>query len=196
MTLPQGEYKLGSIINISAASFTSVLSPVLKSQVSLAVKSPSGAFLTALDGTVLDGTCDPYKSYQVQLNEMGKYTVNYTAIDGLKKKSSPPGFIFVIDLEAPEITLKGGLYEDCVLYLDLGQKYKVKYSIKDDTSLAENMFTRIVWQNRALGSAGLFFDDIIYFTKEGTYIVSVNTFDEEGNFTRASFTVVVTKGGK
>ncbi len=196
MTLPQGEYKAGSVVTIYAANFADVLTPITKANVSLSVKDPNGNYITAIDGTLLNGECDPYKEYQIRLEDMGRYSVSYTATSGLNRKASPPGFIFVIDLTPPEIELKGGLYEDCVLYLDLGQKYKVKYSISDDVSLAENMFTRIVWQNRELFNAGLFFDDIIYFTKEGTYVVSVNTFDEEGNFTRASFTVVVTKGGK
>ncbi len=192
MILPQGEYKEGSIVTIYAANFADVLTPIVKDKVSISVTDPNGDYMTALDGTVLDGTCDPYKDYQVELGGMGQYSVSYTATNGLNKKTSPPGFIFVVDLEAPEITLKGGLYEDCVLYLKPGQKYKVKYSVTDNVSLRENLFTRIIWHNRDLCRAWLFFDDIIYFTEEGTYQVSVNSFDEKGNYAKMSFTVVVT----
>ena len=192
MTIPQGNYKVGSVITIGAAEFIDVLSPIVKSKVSLAVTDPSGVPLVALDGTVLDGTCDPYKSYQVKLNEMGQYSVSYAATNGTNQKSTPPGFVFVKDLIAPEITYQGDIYENCVLYLKPGQKYAVQYTITDDVSLPENIFARIIWQNKYEGVSSIFFDNIIYFIKEGEYEVGVSCFDEQGNFARKTFTVIVT----
>lgn len=192
MTIPQGNYKSGSIVTIGAASFIDVLSPIVKSKVSLSVTDPSGTPLTALDGTVLDGTCDPYKSYQVKVIEMGQYKVSYVATSGINQKATPPGFIFVTDLVAPEITYGGNIYENCVLYLKPGQKYALQYTITDDVSLTENLFARIIWQNKFDSVTGIFFDNIIYFIKEGEYIVGVSCFDEQGNFARKTFTVIVT----
>ncbi len=192
MTIPQGNYKAGSVITIGAAEFIDVLSPIVKSKVSLAITDPSGVPLVALDGTVLDGTCDPYKSYQVRLNEMGQYSVSYSATNGTNQKATPPGFVFVTDLVAPEITYTGDIYEGCVLYLKPGQKYAVQYTVSDDISLPENIFARIIWQNRYQSVSSIFFDNIIYFIKEGEYEVGVSCFDEQGNFARKTFTVIVT----
>lgn len=192
MTIPQGNYPAGTIITINPAEFIDVLSPIIKAKVSLSVTDPDGNFMTALDGTLLDSSCDPYKSYQIELTTLGQYKVSYSAQSGINQKSSPPGFVFVTDLVKPEITYKGDIYEGCVLYLKPGQKYNVKYTITDDVSLPENIFARIVWTNRALSAGGLFFDNDIYFIKEGVYEVGVSCMDENYNFSRKTFTVIVT----
>ena len=192
MTIPQGNYATGSIITINPAEFVDVLSPIVKEKISLSVVGPDGNFLVALDGTVLDTDCDPYKSYQVELTDLGQYKVSYSAVSGINQKSNPPGFVFVVDLVKPEITYKGDIYEGCVLYLKPGQVYNVKYSITDDVSLSENIFSRIVWTNRATSVGGLFFDNDIYFIKEGVYEVGVSCMDEQYNFARKTFTVIVT----
>ena len=193
MTIPQGNYKAGSVVTIYPAEFIDVLSPIIKANVSLKVTDPSNNPVTALDGTVLDGKCDPYKEYQIKIVENGQYKVSYSATSGIKQRSNPPGFIFVTDLVAPEITFEGDIYEGCVLYLKPGQKYEVKYSVADDVSLPENLFTRIIWSNKKHASTSFFHDNIISFVKEGEYEVGVSTADELGNFARKTFTVIVTK---
>ncbi len=192
MDIPQGNYKIGDIITINPAEFIDVLSPVVKVNISLAVNDPNGNPVVALDNTVLNGSCDPYKSYQIRVETLGEYTISYVATSGIKMKSTPPGYVLVCDLNPPEITLKGGLSENCVVYLKPGQKYNVQYSVKDDGSLKENLFTRIVWTNRYLAASGLFDSNTIYFIKEGTYEVGISSVDEMGNFARKTFTVIVT----
>ena len=192
MTIPQGNYASGSVITINAAEFIDVLSPIVKEKVSLSVKGPDEVPLTALDGTVLDGTCDPYKSYQVRLEDMGQYTISYSAQSGINQKTQPPGFVFVVDSTAPVITYTGDVYEGCVLYLKPGQKYTLKYTLSDDVTLPENIYALIIWTNAYNCNAGTFFDNVIYFIHEGVYEVGVSCTDDQNNFARKTFTVVVT----
>ena len=192
MMVAQGTYKAGTKITINPAEFIDVLSPIIKEKVSVKVTDPNGNSVVALDGTVLDGKCDPYKSYEIIVDVLGQYKIAYTATNGINQRSTPPGFITVADLNPPEITFEGDIYEGCVLYLKVNQKFELKYTVTDDTSLPENMFTRIIWQNKELSCATLIQGNVLRFSKPGTYEVGVSSFDELNNYARKTFTVIVT----
>ncbi len=192
MVIPQGNYSVGTKIKIPAAEFVDVLSPIVKENVSIKVQDPNGDVVTALDGTPLDGTCDPYKEYEIIIDVLGQYKISYSATSGINQRSTPPGFITVGDLVAPEITFEGDIYEGCVLYLKPNQKFEVKYTVSDDISLPENLFSRIIWTNRTLSCATLIQGNVICFPNEGEYEVGVSCFDELNNYSRKTFTVIVT----
>lgn len=114
-----GQVAAGEIVTISPAMLDDVLDPVL--QCSLTVTDPNGNVVKAIDGTLLDGTCDVYAEYQIKVDEYGEYFILYEAKDSTNSRSTMYSYGFtVIDLVSPEVD-----FETKVVFAKVGDTVKV-----------------------------------------------------------------------
>ncbi len=97
-----GERKIDEIFHLDSCVVSDVLDSYCVSY--MYVLSPSGAYATAVDGTILDYTADFSREYDIKLNEYGKYIIYYYAKDSAGNDKNYTVQIAVVDSEAPVIT--------------------------------------------------------------------------------------------
>lgn len=182
-----GRYTLNDVVTITPAVVFDMFSPVY--HVKMFVNKAGAGYITALDGTVLDGTQDPQKSYQIKLSEYGDYRVTYSAEDALGNPSSYSYAINVTDTEKPILTLdtkpvaakvntvveiKNATVSD-----NLDVNLEVIVNIKKPDGLLERL--------NADESGKRVFTP----TQKGTYVVYYIVSDAEGNTTMAQYSIIV-----
>lgn len=179
-----GSYEQHSIYTVSSALANDVLDPNVTFTVT--VTDPQGNFVTAQDGTVLDKV-SPDKTYQIQLEKFGQYTVSYSA----KDSGSSSNFSYkinILDGTAPEFHFEKGFRTTA----KVGEVYYIpSYTLSDDISQADAVksYKMIVNPNGA----------IVYVTGNavkleyaGEYQVRLVAYDEAGNAKFVTVTVTVT----
>ncbi len=97
-----GMYEIGDLAEIPMALVGDVLDPDVEAKV--VVRDPSGNFVTATDGTVLNKVAADRK-YTIEIKEYGNYRVTFTSTDTAGVSTNPSFVISVDDRSAPVITL-------------------------------------------------------------------------------------------
>ena len=185
-----GIHELGSVLTLQPAEVTDVLSPYLQKNQKFTVTAPNGSYVTSVDGVLLDGTCDVTRAYQIKIESVGSYLVQYTYEDQSGNVKSSYYGIDVPERNAPVITLDG-VEDGAVLRAEINTWVDIaQYSVSDDTTAVEELHAYVA----------VFDPDYMYVTvengrfgaiKAGDYIVQYYCYDAEGNCASMSYTVRV-----
>lgn len=185
-----GYVEIGTTATAYVASVSDVLSPWLKSELTLSVIAPDGGYVTDNNGVILNSVTGS-KDYVFTLSSYGVYYVEYHVRDESGNPADQSYRINVADMVAPTITFEDDSGADTVQSVKLGYKYKVKdYSVSDNYSSAENIFSAVYIFNKN-GLLVSYGSDEYTFTETGDYTVYVYCFDEAGNYAYAFYKVKV-----
>lgn len=188
-----GTKRINDYYTIEPTYSFDVLSP--KVEFTLEVRKPNGEYITALDGTVLNGA-DPSKAYDIKLEDYGQYYFTLNSVEDSRFLASGNAqtisyYIRVYDDVAPTITFKTGIVSDAKVGSVV---YFPTFTVSDNITESENLIVQKV----VLSPSGVYTylkdDELGYKVKsEGTYRFMINVIDEAGNFTTRTFLVNVTK---
>ena len=184
----KGIKKLGETVTLAAGIPFDVLSPYDKSNFKFSVVYPSGRYAVATDGTVLDESCDPEKTYSIKLTEFGTYSVNYVYSDVCGNRNPISFNIMVVDEIPPEITLEDGYNEKTIERVKVGEKVTIKkYTVTDDMTAAENLnvYILVLTPNSEMMTV----TDSFVATEKGDYTVIYSCYDDYDNYTVKYYTV-------
>lgn len=177
-----GDRELGSTIVLEPAFAFDVLDP--KVDFSLTVTSPSGDFVKATDGTLLDGTCDTAVQYEIKLDQYGDYTILYQAEDSSGRRIKHTFGVTVTDTEKPKITLGTKTTSGSV-----GKNIKTAdYSCSDNITAASEIKS-FVYVLRPDGIMQTVSGNSFYADIKGEYSVIYAAFDSAGNMAVESYIV-------
>lgn len=96
------EADLNEIVSLNPVFVADVLDPY--ATITLSVKTPSGEYATALDGTVLKSVPTD-KTYQLKLAEYGSYSISYKYADSNGNGRTRPMTVNCLDKKAPVISV-------------------------------------------------------------------------------------------
>lgn len=191
-----GAYKLGDIVEVNTASYTSVFHPTLKHNISVTVRMPGGKEIAKdINGNLLEKV-GAYESHQFTAAALGYYIVKYTATinDGVKTltaESTPYNFV-VTDQAAPTITFKNGANENTVVEVKVGETHKIySYEVVDDTSSGSALYHIIAIYDEYGNLYDFTNNGLFKFKAKGKYAVTVLCRDATGNFAKAYYYVIV-----
>jgi hypothetical protein len=176
-----GNYSIGDTILLKAGYAADVLDTYLT--YTFIVKSGDD-FVEADDGTLLDGTQNPYIDYSITFDKLGTLILTYNAKDSANQVAEYTYTIKCIDSTAPEIQLK-----------DIKDKGK----LNSDIEVAKATVTDNVTENIVAGitvkgpdarmvrlTGKTFYADLV-----GVYTVYYSAYDQAGNMALVSYEVVV-----
>lgn len=187
-----GKFRLGEVITINPTSLTDVLSIPSKEDISVSF-TYEGEVMVAQDGTRLNGIDnDPYLSYKVKLDKgIGSYVIQIVGKDGHDNDVNYKIFITVGDWTPPEITFNGEIKDNVLVSIKAGTTINVDYSVSDDITPTENIRHMIIVENLQHNIMYTYTTKEITFTDKGEYGAYVCAYDDEGNYVRKYFKVVV-----
>ncbi len=161
---------------------------VLSSSVALTIKvlDPIGNFVTATDGTILNGQCDPKKDYEIVVDQYAIYKVICTATDGAENVYTFSYGFTCVDMQAPTVRLNTSNASAKV-----GSNVKIRnIKVSDDSSSSKNISVSVYVLTPSYQMQLV--DDQEFKAKEkGVYKVYYYVTDEAGNMTVAQYSVVV-----
>ncbi len=97
-----GEKNMGETAELCAVYAADVLDPY--TEITFSVRAPSGGYVTATDGTLLQDVAAD-RIYDIVMEEYGRYRVNYSYTDGSGNTGSFSYVIPCFDKEPPAISL-------------------------------------------------------------------------------------------
>ena len=178
-----GERYVGDSIVINATHMSDVLDPSLR--YSAYVKTPSGKYAVATDGTVLKEGYDFTKDYEVIAEEYGSYTVYYECEDSNENLTIYSYVFTVVDVKAPEATL-----ENKVTTAKVGDTVVVaNVKAADDYTQTKYIVSVTYPDGVRVGLKGNSF----VATKAGEYTVLYLVYDESFNLTTLTYVINVTE---
>ena len=132
------KYSINTVAEIYSAVAADVLSPEVYT--SMTVRDPKGKIVTDVNGLKLEDV--PYdRSYFINLEMYGSYSVKYTAMDWMEREREYPFALLVVDDHAPEITLEKQLKTE----IKKGQKLEiVKATANDNVDGKVDVFVYLV----------------------------------------------------
>ena len=176
-----GERYIGDHIVIEPTYMADVLDPYLSYK--MYVKTPSGKYAVATDGTVLKEGINPENKYVVIAEEYGSYSVYYECLDMNKNKTIYSYVFTIVDVNAPEATLSGSVSNakvgDTIVvpsvngiddYTSVSYMISVKYPDSTRVTLKGNSFIA---------------------TMAGEYTVVYFVYDESFNLTTLTYVINV-----
>lgn len=180
-----GSYTVGDIITLHPMIFADVYDPCIEREAY--VKDSKGEYVVALDGTILDNTADYSKSYQIQLKELGKYSVYCKSTDssGNTKRASIFS-VTVKDLIPPKVSIKNAVtIANANSTVDLGT-----LCIEDNTSTFDNCLVSIYYcdMNKVMRKVD---GTSIKVGEAGVYTIYYLVQDEAKNFTEFKYSIEV-----
>ena len=195
----ENNHSIGSIIDLNFFRPDDVLSPYLEKNYEITVnyyenEQADGIAVQALDGTLLDGTQDLTKNYQIKLEKIGIYEVRYQYNDqSYKNGRLTPNKTFIVkdiysvDDTAPVITLGGGYNQNTVVSAKVGDTYTVKgYKVSDNYSKKVSVTIYVISPNNLLTKlSGKSFK----VKEKGDYRIYYYAEDESGNIASVYYTV-------
>lgn len=187
----RGERLLGETVTITPAIYGDVLSPYLQKNTSLKVMKPGGGFVTALDGTLLNGTCDATKTYQIKLEEYGMYNVTFSYKDQYNKSSQLGYVMYVSDRVAPVIEIANGYNETTVLTQKLNDKITIADFTVTDNFGEEVLVKYVMVFNPHNGMTPYASGESLTLNHKGEWKICYYALDEQGNLGMAYYTVKV-----
>ena len=171
---------------IYSAVASDVLSSVLKGNVRVTVKSPSGADVVAKDGTVMKNAVAD-KDYEIEYNEYGVYIIRYTAEDASGNVAPQPYMVEIADDVAPTVRFKDGSNENTVQNIRVGYKYKVKEFVAEDNVCQREELSVVIFIYDDCGVIVKYNVEEFTMTEERDYVVYVYVTDKSGNSSYASY---------
>lgn len=110
----RGEKRKGEKVTVYPALVKDVLDPYVVCTVSV-LKPDGSTFATALDGTLLQSVAGNEKNYEFVLDEDGSYLTVYEVKDGYGNKLSFGVQNVVVDMDVPELTVKGVIQSEAIV---------------------------------------------------------------------------------
>ena len=177
------KYSIGTVAEIYSAIAADVLSPEVYT--SMTVKDPNGEVVTDVDGLRLENV--PFdRSYFINLEMYGSYSVKYSATDFLNRQQEYPFAILVIDDQAPEITLSGEVKTE----VKQGKKLKInKATAKDNVDEKVTTYVYLVDPNGIISKVTQ--GEKVKLTQKGVYELRYMAIDESGNLNIVSYEITV-----
>ena len=187
-----GSAGVGSTDTIYAAIACDALSPVANGNVTVTIRTPSGAYVVAKDGTVLN-KAPADVDYEIEYSEYGVYVIRYIAKDASGNEGRQPYMVEIADDVAPTVKFKDGSDENTVQKVKVGYKYKIKgYTVGDNYSAPENL-TVVTYLYTADGVIVNQNFEEFTITEAGEYVLYVYVVDEAGNYAYASYKINATE---
>ena len=179
-----GDKDFGENVIIYGARCYDVLSS--KTELALTVRDPEGFIVTANDGTVLDGSCDPSKDYEIKMEQYGAYTVEFYIKDGAGNEQVYMYGFSCVDKDAPTIQV-----DTSNASAKLGSMVSVrKYTVFDNMTDAKNLtVSRYVLAPDYSMSAVI--GESFKVTQKGVYTVYYYCRDELNNLAIQKYYVIV-----
>ncbi len=176
-------YVLGEVCEIYSAVSADVLSPEVYT--SLTVYDPNGAVMTDRDGVALSGV--PFdKSYFIDLNYYGSYSVVYSSKDAAGREQTYYYAVYVADYVAPVISLLGKTQTE----VKLGGKINIlKGTATDNLDGEVSVYTYLVTPSslvKKVENGGTY-----VATEKGVYEIRYMAIDSFGNLTIFTYQVTV-----
>lgn len=170
----------GDIVTIPTADAYDVLNYV--SQPTVSVLAPDGSDAKAEDGTTLKNV-PANKKYSIKTDQLGQYTITYSATDEAGKKTDVSKTYSVYDDELPTVELKGKFPKS----VKAGKDVKVKrYKVQDNGDLDKVKVT--IYYGTPEGLLEKVEGNKIPTEEKGTYYVYFYLTDENGNHNVQTFT--------
>ena len=138
------------------------------------------------EGVLLNGIDnDPTKNYTVVVSDYVVYKVEYIVTDCAGKTDSPNFFFRGVDAVAPQITLGFGFTEETIHNVTLGKPFSIDFTVTDDISSNENIYTRVMIINDLTGRITYSEKPMEYAESENDYklITDTCTLTEKGMYT-------------
>lgn len=178
-----GDRMLGDTYKIEKCTIGDVLDAYVVAY--MYMTTPTGAFATAKDGTVLDCNADYGKEYEVSLDSYGIYTVYYYAKDSAGNAQTFTFQITVADSVPPEIKT-----EEHNRFVKLGEEIKpADYTVTDDLSSKEEIKSYVcIVRPDGSGVGG---KQSITATMKGVYKIVYYAFDAYGNMSVLTYEITV-----
>ncbi len=188
-----GTKSINSVYHIAPSYSFDVLSPNVT--FSLNVTSPSGEYLKASDGTLLQNA-DPSKAYDITLSEYGQYYFTLTSIEDSRFLSNGTEltisyYIRVYDDIAPTLSFSRGMASEA----KVGETVLLpKFKASDNETPEESLIV----QRFMLTPSGVYHYldpsyDAYTFKEEGDYRFTIHVIDGAGNFATKTFLTHVSK---
>lgn len=188
-----GTEQINSIYHIDPSYAFDVLSPSITFK--LDVMSPSGEYLSSLDGTKLEGA-NPNNGYDIELKDFGQYYFTLTAIEDERFLSGGSAltisyYLRVYDDIAPQISFVTGMVSEA----RVGDVIKLpEFTVSDNVTSSE----RLIVQRIMLSPSGKYnylseTDTFYKLNYAGKYEYIIHVIDESGNITTRAFTIMVSE---
>lgn len=182
-SMHRGNYTIGDKVTFAVAKACDVFDPYTK--LSFKVMDSNGDYVTADDGTVLDGTqsCDVEYSYTI--DSFGLLEVLYNAIDSANNLAEYSYVIHSVDTVAPSITLLNPVKVGKV-----GENIEIaSYQLSDNLGKdGVEVFVTITNPNGVMQQMK---DKSFKASLAGTYVIHYYVTDAAGNVTIESYSIVV-----
>ena len=181
-----GRWTLGSLMTIEPIVAMDVLDTNVT--VGLTVRAPNGEYAVAIDGTMLHNA-DPFKTYQLKVDQYGVWSGKYTAVDGNNNETSLPFTINVLDNIAPTIMVNF----NGVLQAKVGEKVMLPLvSATDNVDESLNVSVLVMTPNHR---TTLLEDGTTHIVANyaGTYAITYTVYDAAGNLAIQTIYLAVTE---
>lgn len=186
-----GFFNINDKVTIYKALATDVLTPYLRSGLTISVTGPNGQPIRTLDGISLDGSVFADVDYQVVLDAYGTYTAKYSYVDAFGQTSDMLYNFVVENRVAPTIVLDKGYTKTTRVTVKVGTEYSlVGYSVLDDTTPENEIEVRIFVYNPDY-TFKMVSDNKINCTKAGVYQIYYYCYDAFGNYSATGYTLLV-----
>ena len=186
-----GYHNFGDVITIVRPNVSDILAPYVESGMKLSVYAPDGSYVVSVDGVRLDGTCPTDREYQVELKQVGAYSIQYVYTNQNNLENRFIGGPTVLNPNAPVLLVEGKTE---------GQQDKAKlgdtiatapYTVSDDDTADRELknWCSVIYPSgvlKLLKSGGSF-----QATETGVYTVIYCAYDEIGNTSMFVYTVKV-----
>ncbi len=179
-----GDVAKNTLVTIFGGRAYDVLSNYVS--LSLTVKDPSGVVVSSIDGVSLNGSCDAGIDYVIKASYYGEYKVEFAAKDLNGNKKTLRYVFSVVDTVAPVIELN-----TLSVNASLNKTVTVKScEISDDITAKQNLKLYVFVMSPSAKIQAVI-DNGFVAKEKGTYTVYYYCYDEIGNFTIASYNIVV-----
>lgn len=183
-----GLNEIDKTVTVYAGEATDVLSPYCESKMRVSVTTPAGEYVTALDGTLLNGA-SATKDYEFVTAEYGLYLVNYSYFDQYMNEVTGMYYIKVVDMQSPTIVLDNGYDESTRVIVDAGDDVEIAgYTASDNVTATGDLQTQ-VFVLKANGEFVQLEDGSFHAKDKGDYIVYYYCYDTDQNYTIVKYYV-------
>ena len=177
------QYSINTVAEIYSAIAVDVLSPEVYT--TMTVKDPNGEIVTDVDGLRLENV--PFdRSYFINLEMYGSYSVKYSAMDFMERKQEYPFALLVVDDQAPVIKLSGSVKTNA----KQGDKLTiVKATAKDNVDAKVDVYAYLVDPNGIISKVN--FGKRVTLNTKGVYELRYLAIDEFGNLNILCYKITV-----
>lgn len=191
-----GSFDIDSEFKVSSCVASCVLSPVLFEDVKISVFDNEGNNVKSVDDVLLN-LASANREYTIYLSECGQYKVNYiisaegSTRSGADKITNDKVYyiVNVDDVIDPVVTFD----DHSTLEIKVGQVVKVRsYTVSDNHTAKDKLKVVVMVMDDHFNIMESGYNVATYaFQKVGTFKVVAYVFDEYGNYSSDSYTVIV-----